>query len=215
VRLSRLAALLTCSAAAGAGPAVPARLAARLDSAADEVVARVRVPSEQRPVGEVRLLRRGDADVVQTLLYTKVLSRVVGEIRKKELANWPAPPGRADATRYVDALAATQERLWKALPTDPKADRRQKLWIEFVLAPDAAFVAIGRFEMAAEEPVRVALREPLVWLEPTRDYVRANMRLIAADSFHVAGADLESLLAPLVLLRGEAAAADPARERVP
>jgi len=205
VRLSRLAALLACTAtAAAAGPAVPARLAARLDSASDEVVARVRVPSEQRPVGEVRLVRRGDADVVQTLLYTKLLSRVVGEIRKKELANWPAPPARADATRYVEALAATQERLWKQLPTDPKADRRQKLWIEFVLAPDAAFVAIGRFEMAGSgEPVRVVEREPLVWLEPTRGYVRANMRLIAADSFHVEGADLDALLAPLVLLRGE------------
>jgi hypothetical protein len=138
-----------------------------------------------------------------------VMSRVVGEIRKKELANWPAPPGRDDSTRYVEALAATQEQLWKELPADPKADRRQKLWIEFVLAPDAAFVAIGRFEMgASEEPVRVVERVPVVWLEPTRGYVREDMRLIAADSFHVAGADLEALLAPLALLRGEGAAAD-------
>ena len=207
MRLSRLAALLAAGAAAAAAePDLPPRLAARLDPRADELVASIRVPSGDRPVGEVRLIRRGDANVVQTLLYTKVLSRVVAEIRKKELANWPEPPGRDDALRYVEALEATQGRLWKQLPQDPEADRRQKMWIEFVLAPDAAFVAVGGFEMdPAADPVRVTARQALEWLEPSRGYVRENMRLIAADSFHVEGAALEERLAPLALLRGAGA----------
>ncbi len=194
-----LALLLAAAASAGAGEAVPERLRARLDARADEVVARSYVPSQEKPVGEVRLLRRGDANVVQTLLYTKVLSRVVGEIRRKELANWPDGPGRVEALRYAEALGAAQQRLWGELRArGPAGDRRQKLWIEFLVAPGTALVAIGRFEMETRDgEVRVVEREPIVWLEPSRDYVLRNMRLIAADSFRVEGRALDALLAPL------------------
>ena len=97
----------------------------------------------------MRILKRGDATVVETLLYTKVLSRVVGEIRKKELANWPGNP---DAARYVEALEQAQKQIWSRLPTDERlADRRQKLWIDFVDAPDVAFVAIGSVRDAGDE----------------------------------------------------------------
>ena len=214
MRLSGWLPLVAClwAGAAPAAGADPTRHAARLDAAADEVVARGLVPSPERRVGEVRLIRRGDADVVQTLLYTKVLSRVVGEIRRKELANWPEGPGHDDALRYVDALVAVQKQLWGRLSAAaPTRDRRQKMWIEFVLAPREALIASGALEMEeAGGEVRVLRREPLVVLEPSRDYVRRNMRLIAADSFHVGGAALDALLEPLALLRDpHGAAADP------
>jgi len=199
-------ALLACAwAAADAEATVSPKLQARLDARADEIVARSYVPSEERRVGEVRLVRRGDANVVQTLLYTKVLSRVVGEIRKKELANWPDGPGRADALRYVEALDAVRERVFRELSQrDPKGDRRQKLWVEFLVAPRIALIAIGSFEMEARDgEVRVVEREPIVVLEPSRDYVLRNMRLIAADSFRVEGEALRALLAPLEWLRIE------------
>jgi hypothetical protein len=205
VRLSALAALaLLAGAAAGAEAPLPARLLARLDPGADEVVARSFVPSAERPVGEVRLVRRGDANVAQTLLYTKVLSRVVGEIRRKELANWPDGPGRADALRYVEALESVRERAWSEVAArGVHGDRRQKVWIEFVVAAREALVAIGTFEMDERGgEIRVLRREPLVALELSRDYVLGNMRLIAADSFHVEGDALAALLAPLEWLRG-------------
>jgi len=212
MRLIRQLALPACmGAAVASAEGLPARYAVWLDGAADEVVARSSVPSPEQRVGEVRLIRRGDANVVQTLLVTKLLSRVVAEIRRKELRNWPEGPGHEDALRYVDALAAVQQQLWGRLrAAEPVRDRRQKLWIEFVLAPRASLVAIGAFEM--EEPggeLRVLRREPLVVLEPSRDYVLRNMRLIAADSFHVEGDALGSLLEPLELLHGPGAA--PAR----
>ncbi|HEY8153552.1 MAG TPA: hypothetical protein VII72_05425 [Myxococcota bacterium] len=176
-------ALLACAATARADVAVPARLAPWLDASRDQLVRRAYVPSPERRVGEVRILRRGDATVVQTLLYSKVLSRVVAEIRKKERANWPGNP---DAAAYLAALERVQKTIWGRLPADQRAaDRRQKLWIEFVLAPGAGFIAIGAFEM--EEPggeVRVLRREPIEILEPSRDYLGRNQRLIAADSFH-------------------------------
>jgi len=175
--------LFACAAVAEAEGVVPARLAPWLDASTDQLGSRAYVPSPERRVGEVRILRRGDATVVQTLLYSKVLSRVVGEIRKKELANWPGSP---DAAAYLEALARVQKTIWSRLPTDRRAlDRRQKMWIEFVLSPGAALIAIGAFEIdESDGEVHVVSREPLVVLEPSRAYVERNQRLIAADSFH-------------------------------
>jgi len=207
MRLMRLLPLLACLGAPCIALAEPAP--ARPAATQDEVVARSFVPSPERRVGEVRLLRRGDANVVQTLLYTKLLRRVVGEIRQKELANWPEGPGHEDALRYVDALAAAQEELWgRLLAGGQVRDRRQKLWVEFVLTPTKSKLSIGAFEMEEEQgEVRVLRRETLAVLDPSREYVRRNMRLIASDSFHVEGAALSSLLEPLELLRGVAAPA--------
>jgi len=198
--------LLCCAwaAAAPAEPLVPQRLAPLLDAAHDRIVQRSFVPSEEQKVGELRLVRRGAAEVVQTLLYTKVLGRVVGEIRKKELANWPADqPGHADATRYVETITAVQKQIWDRLPrTESARDRRQKMVIEFVLTGSSALIAVGSFEMdETEGEVRVLRRELLVVLEPSRHYAERNMRLIVADSFHVGEAELGPLLEAMPLLR--------------
>jgi hypothetical protein len=185
--------LLAWAGAARAQAVVPPRLAAWLDASNDHVVERGYVPSAESKVGEVRILKRGDASVVETLLYTKVLSRVVGEIRKKELANWPGNP---DAERYVAALEQAQKQIWSRLPTNERlADRRQKLWIDFVDAPSAAFVAVGSFEMQETKgEVRVLGREPLALLELSPAYVRRNLRLIAADALHLDDAALAAKL---------------------
>jgi hypothetical protein len=182
---------------AASDPLVSADLAPLFDAHADRVVASTVVPSPERRVGEVRLLRRGDADVVQTLLSTKVLSRVVGEIRKKEIANWPADrPGYADAVRYLAALEEVRDRLWREIPADDRhADRRQRMLIEFALDARRSAVLLGGFEAdAAGGETRVTQRRPMVLLEPERAYVERNMRLIAADSFRVEGAALTELL---------------------
>lgn len=193
-----------CARLASAETIVPPRLAPLLDAASDQIVRRSFVPSEAQKVGEVRLVRRGSSDVVETLLYSKVLSRVVAEIRKKELANWPPDqPGRDDALRYVEALESVQKQIWDRLPRSEVArDRRQKLIIDFVLTGSSAVVAIGAFEMdETNGEMRVLQREPLVVFEPSRRYAERNMRLIAADSFHVDEAALGTLLDAMPLLR--------------
>jgi hypothetical protein len=185
-------ALLACAGAAAAEDGVPARLAPWLDPRADRVLHRAAVPSAERKLGEVRILARGRATVVQTLLYSKLLSRAVAEIRRKELANWPGDP---DALRYVEALERAQQTIFRRLPAGPQADRRQKLWIEFVLAPDAAGVALGDFELEAPGgELRVVRRAALAVLEPSRSYVERNQRLIVADAYRVEGAEAERLL---------------------
>lgn len=191
--MSRRAALLAgllavmCSASGGA-------------QAADAVLAQAAVPNPESPVGEVRLLRRGDTTVVQTLLVTRLLPRVAAEIRMKEERNWPAElPGHADMVAYVQALNAAQEQLHAALPAaDARsvadADRRLRLLIEFTASPASAGVEIAEFTSVAEDrPYDVASRRPLVAPPVGRSYVLRNMRLILADAFRVPEADVDRI----------------------
>lgn len=181
-----------------------AQVPALLDASADKTVARAFVPSPEQKVGEVRLIVRGNVNVVQTLLYTKVLSRVVGEIRKKESANWPADrANHADAMRYMDALEQAQKTIWGRMPKDKQVDdRRQRMIIEFALSQGSGVVMIGAYDMnESGGEVKVVRREPLVTLDLPREYVKRNMQLIVADSFDAADAKLDSLLEPLTLLR--------------
>jgi hypothetical protein len=184
---------------AGRAPAAQPTAAA----AAEQVIDRIVVPSPDRKVGEVRLIRRGDRAVVQTVLRTKLLPRVVAEIRKKEIANWPpASDGYLASNRYVTALEAVAKRLRDRQPAAsraPDAERRLDVLIEFVLDAHTSMVQVGTFVMedGGSEP-RISPR-PMFILELPREYVRENMRLIVADSFHVDGAALEAKLAPLGL----------------
>jgi len=176
---------------------IPPALAPLFDTAADAVVSSTPVPSPDRRVGDVRLLRRGDVAVVQTVLDTALLPRVIAEIRKKEEANWPAgKPGHDDAERYVATLEQIADQLRAQQPKDPhRTHRRLHLLIEFALDAKRAAIAISGWDPG--DGGAVSRAEPVVVLQPSRDYVRANMRLIAADSFHAEGAALDALLAPL------------------
>ena len=198
--LAAAAALLAAAGSAAAQTPAASDTAALLDARADQIVARTVVPSPAQKVGEVRLIRRGDADVVQTLLSTKLLTRVVSEIGKKEFANWPeGRAGHADAARYVAALEAVSRQLHDRQPPFERGrDRRLAMLIEFIASDVAVAVVVGTFhydERGMQLPVTA--RTVLLPLDLPRAYVQPNMRLIAADAFQLDGAALESLLAPL------------------
>ena len=186
--------LASLVAAAVAGAATPPSTVPT-DAGLDRVVTRTDVPDATRKVGEVRLVQRGDAIVVQTLLATKVMSRVLSEIRKKETGNWPeGQPGREDMERYMAAV----ERNADALRDERDAgDRRIRLAIELVATKDAQELVLATFA-GGEVGGYLAPTERRV-LETValgRPYVVRNMRLILADSFHVPEADVDQL-APL------------------
>jgi len=174
--------------------------AARSAEAADEVLARTPVPNAESPIGEVRLVRRGNTTVVQTLLVTRLLPRVTAEIRVKEERNWPeGAAGHDDMLAYTSALDAAQKHMRAGLP-DADArnvadrDRRLRLLVEFAASPTSAGVEIAEFTSAAEDrPYDVASRRTLGSPAVGRPYVLRNMRLILADSFHVAEADVDRL----------------------
>lgn len=180
------AALLAVVALLGAA-AMPPALAPLFDPAGETVEAATAVPSPAQRVGEVRLLRRGATSVVQTVLDTNLLPRVVAEIARKEQANWPSGrPGHDDAVRYVAAVEQVAEQLRAQRPKDARRKRqRLHLLIEFAQADTQSAVAISGWQRDDAGVVRRS--GPLIVLEPSRDYVRANMRLIADDAFGRSG----------------------------
>lgn len=200
--MSRVLALLPCllllvPCARAADPPAPLPPAA-LDAAGDRVAASVVVPDAARAVGQVRLVARGPFVVVQTLLDTKVLSRVVPEIESKETAGWPPTrEGHVDMLRYVAALRAVADDGRTRGP-----DRHQRVLIEFVAGPDAAGVLLGTFTGEITHDQQPASRTVITLLDVQRAYVLHNMRRILADAFHLPDADLARLgpLGPLATL---------------
>lgn len=181
-------AVLAVLVSASTAPADPSGFA---DASADKVHAAVSVPEPARKVGEVRLLSRGDAVVVQTLLSTKLLGRVVGEIRQKEEGNWPKDS--EDTRAYLMALEAAREKLEKRDVGPDWRDRRHRMLIEFIADASGHAVLVGTYKVSGEGNVVPASRELFSTLTPSRPYVLGNIRLILADSFDVAPAEVDKL----------------------
>ncbi len=189
---------LPAVAAEGTPKADYARL---LDGSRDEIVRSEFVPSEEQPVGEVRLVRRGPAVVMQTVLYTKFLKRVVAEIRKKDAGDWPASRrGHDDAMKYVAAIrsaqAGIQERFRRR---ERRNDRRQRMLIEFILSRSASIVAIAEPSLAeAGGHARVVSRREIAMLPLSRVYVRGNIYEIAWDALKLGRKESRDLLEPML-----------------
>jgi hypothetical protein len=160
------------------------------DAATDRVVKRKIVPNDARHQGEVRLVARGDAVVVQTLLETRVLKRVVAEIRKKEERNWPVgAAGHDDMVRYVDAVSAVAEQLAAAHP-----DERQRLLIELVATADGGGIVVGEFEgEEAGGVIHPTSARTIATPQVGRAYLLRNMRLILADAFELDESEVDTL----------------------
>ncbi len=189
---------LPAVAAKGTPQADYARL---LDGSRDEIVRSEFVPSGEQPVGEVRLVRRGPAVVMQTVLYTTLLKRVVAEIRKKDLADWPASRhGHDDAMKYIEAIrsaqAGIQERFRRG---EHRGERRQTMLIEFILSGNTSFVAIAEPSLAeAGGHMRVVSRRQIAVLPLSRAYVRGNIYEIARDALKLDRKRSRDLLEPML-----------------
>ncbi len=164
------------------------------DASSDKVEASTIVPDAVRRVGEVRLLSRGDAVVVQTLLSTKVLPRVLAEIAKKEEHNWPTAQKLADSaapasgtTEYLAALDAARQRLEAGAQDSDTTERRRRVLIEFAASAMDQAVFVGTFQAAGDVGhLDLKSREIFSTLALPRSYILREIRLILADSFDVA-----------------------------
>ncbi len=136
------------------------------------------------------MVERAGGIVVQTILDTKVMKRVVGRIAEKEAKSWPAGSAHHDDSRiYVEALGRV------ALGDDTVfEERRRRLLIEFVSHPDGAFVRLARPSLAqGDEPRRLLSSETLEVPEVSRAYVEANLVPIVADAFGPQSEALQSV----------------------
>ncbi len=185
---------------AAAGP-VPSRLLPLLDSSLDRVVRSAPLPSPERPQAEVRLIRRGRAAVMQTVIHSRAMWQVVGAIRTKEESAWPeGRQGHDDSQRYVEALVwASRQAPERKEPSSTGSSRLRSLAIEFVLAPKESFVAFlapevevsgGRFRLLSRRPISV--------LPLSRDYVRGNLYEIARDALRLDKTEAEAAIGPLL-----------------
>jgi hypothetical protein len=165
------------------------------DGTRDRIVRRAFIPSDSRVHGEVRVVRRGDATVVQTLLFTSALRRGIQQMRKRELYHWPeGREGHEDSRSFLAELDRAADAVTRDAPT-PAADPRRKLLIEVAVSSQSA-----QFALYAPEIVQTGREWTLgpVRLLAVRNVSRAwaerDQRLMAATAFHVPEAEAEAVL---------------------
>ncbi len=170
-------------------------LEARAEHSRDEILQRAAIRSRGRFHGEVRLVARGEARVVQTLLYSKVLRMVTARVREKEALNWPASsPGHEDSLAYIAALEGAQQQVRQAASAKP-GDRRRKLLIEFWATRFASGVALLEPEAEkVDDELLITGARPMEELQLSREYITRNMLLIAREHFPLEDDELRGLL---------------------
>jgi len=176
------------------------RFAALLDTANDQVVQRVVVPSVEQPQGEVQLIRRHNLLVARTLLASRVLKRVGAAIDAKERRNWPeSRDGYAASSRYRDELFRAVEQSWERFRQRPDpTETRQFLAIEFILADDSAAISISVPRLAGDYgSMSLSGQENVQTWKTSQLYVRNNILEIVQDSFHLDKSAAIQFLAPL------------------
>ena len=168
----------------------------RAYAAAPTTLASARVPDAKKPQGEVRLLLRDDAVVVQTLLHSKILKRVLGVIAHKEKRFWHEKPGQEDSNQYVAALSRSYDAVHARFKTREDRDNRyQDLLIEFVVTKDRAWLEIARPTVHLNAGAFEILRsEPMERLVPARSYVIASLFEIGRDALGLSAAELRHRL---------------------
>jgi len=176
------------------------RYARQLEWSEDLILQRVIVPSAEQPQGEVQLIRRRDLLVVQTLLSSRILKRVVAAIDAKEGRSWPeAREGHTESSHYREELFRATEKSWHAFRE--RSDRNQDhqtLAIEFILGPKHALIALSLPQLTEDDGKLLLInKQPLQAWRGTEDYVRENIFEIIKNSFHLDNTATEELLKPL------------------
>lgn len=171
-----------------------------LDRSRDHILRRADITSRGGKHGEVRLVERGPARVVQSLLYTKLLRRVLARIREREGANWPAGrEGHEASARYLAALEEAERSIPRPVAGGQgwAAERRRPLLIEFAVSSSAQTVALLEPRVEETDGVLSITGARLIEaLELPRNFVQRDMRLIAEEHFALAPDELARLLAP-------------------
>ena len=177
-----------------------ATLPSGVQASADSVIWRASIPAEPPHQGEVRLIRRDSALVMQTILNSKVLKHVIAAIQKKELRAWPEDrEGWVDSRRYSDELY----RAYEAVRTDAKDredkdDRHLRLMIEFVLEERHSFVSFYAPTLTKRgERYSVQEKKLLKKLNTSRAYLYNNLGEIARDSFQIDEKEALKLMQPI------------------
>jgi len=170
-----------------------------VQASTETLIWRAPIPAEPPYQGEVRLLRRDSALVMQTVLNSKVLRHVVAAIQKKEFSDWPEDrDGWIDSRRYSDELYRAYESIQARAKGRKSSDRYLNLLIEFVLQERHSFVALYEPTLSKSgDQFSVQEKEVLEKMNTSRTYIYKNLQEIARDSFQLEEQEVLELLQPI------------------
>lgn len=177
------------------------RYAEPFDGSQDLIVQRVVVPSAEKPQGEVQVIQRRDLLVVQTLLSSRILKRVVAAIDAKESRSWPeAREGHTDSLHYREELFRATEKSWEAYrQRSDRSQEHQTLAIEFIIGPSLSLIALSLPQLTEENGnLHLISKQPVKIWRGGEAYVRENIFEIIKDSFQLGDSETEKFLKPLL-----------------
>jgi hypothetical protein len=170
-----------------------------VQASSETLVWRAPIPANPPYQGEVRLIRRNSALVMQTILNSKVLKHVVAAIQKKEFSDWPEDrEGWIDSRRYSDELYRAYESIQARAKRRKSSNRYLNLLIEFVLQERHSFVALYEPTLSKSgNQFSVKEKEVLKKMNTSRTYIYNNLQEIARDSFQLEEQEVLKLLQPI------------------
>jgi hypothetical protein len=163
-----------------------------VDHESTELLARRYFPDRSEtdvPIqGEVRVESRQGGVRIRTLIYTRLLKRVVAELADKIEGGWPSSsPLHEDAARYVSAVESARDEIWsrwRLLSTRERVERRQDLVIDFELGATSAVIRIAIPDLETDGgDLRVVALEALPGPSVSERFVRAEAVRILRDRF--------------------------------
>jgi hypothetical protein len=165
----------------------------------ETLIWRAPIPANPPYQGEVRLIRRDSALVMQTILNSKVLRHVVAAIQRKEFSDWPEDrEGWIDSRRYSDELYRAYESIQARAKRRKSSDRYLNLLIEFVLQERHSFVALYEPTLSKSgDQFSVQEKEVLKKMNTSRAYIYKNLQEISRDSFQLEEQEVLKLLQPI------------------
>jgi len=170
------------------------------EKTSEVVIHRAPVPDKPPYQGEVRLVRRDSALVVQTVLKSKVMRHLIAAIRKKELGAWPENhDGWLDSRHYGDSLYQAYETLQARQKNSEKSRSRYlQLLIEFVLEERHSYVAFYEPTLTQDaDRLDIQEKDLLKKLKVSRGYAYNNMQVILQDSFKLDAKAVLELMRPV------------------
>lgn len=181
-------------------------------------LARAFIPSSNNVHGEVRLLKRGEAACVQTLLYSKYLRRGLHEMTKQERLAWPEgwPCCEASSNYLADLDTVKYAVLGDSTPATNEAPEAKRMLIEFTFSPTGSCHAVGDMDLAgppeALEVVQTRLRQTR---EAPPYYISRAMWLMGRRAFAASDEALRALLESAGWRDVDAPELPPAQQFVP
>jgi len=171
----------------------------KVQASTETLIWRSPIPAKPPYQGEVRLIRRDAALVMQTILNSKVLRHVVAAIQKKEFSAWPEDrEGWIDSRRYSDELYRAYESIQARVKRRKNSDRYLNLLIEFVLQERHSFVALYEPTLSKSgNQFSVKEKEILKKMNTSRTYIYKSLQEIAQDSFQLEEQEVLRLLQPI------------------